>query len=621
MLMNLQDDSTSLFSTVLTSVTAFDCSTDDDRFQLLRTLSKTFLPSNVLNIRQNWNRVREIAWEFGYEGQDIPGDAHQLLLILNLDCPDSKEFLYRLNREMLFAAPFKWLMDIYPDSEVIIWRQSTGQVLSIYWTGSSGRYIIEDRGYWIWETKRLVVKDKNIASRRRKNLAGAQLKSCIVITNPDTINHLTDYQDRHIDSITKCNYPWVLHLVNILNATVTFKQTNTWGYQNSNGSWGGMIGMLQRDEIDFGGTGSFLVKERIGVIQYIALSTPTGIRFIFRRPPLSSISNLFKLPFRNSVWFSICALIILLVILQYPAMRLEWFQSINKQHEREPYPPNLSDDLLVIVGAVSQQGSWYEPRSVSTRIIVLMSLMAALNLYAAYTANIVALLQSTTTSIKSLKDLLESPLTLAAHDNVYNRYYFKSFKDPVRRAIFEERIEPRGTHKTNWYAIEDGIERIRHGQFAFHVELGCAYKIIQETFAEDEKCGFHEIDYFNVFDPHFIVRRRSPYLELLRVGGLLLQESGLRTRELTRLYTKKPVCSSSNRFLSVGLTECYGAFLTLFFGLLLAFGIFFTELLYIHVYVYKSWIQSSCYALLKFRSVQEKRSTLSCKHNIINSPC
>ena len=70
-------------------------------------------------------------------------------------------------------------------------------------------------------------------------------------------------------------------------------------------------------------------------------------------------------------------------------------------------------------------GSWYEPRALSARIIVLMTLVAAFNLYAAYTANIVALLQSTTNSIKTLDDLYNSPLTLATHDTVYNRYYFK----------------------------------------------------------------------------------------------------------------------------------------------------------------------------------------------------
>lgn len=54
-----------------------------------------------------------------------------------------------------------------------------------------------------------------------------------------------------------------------------------------------------------------------------------------------------------------------------------------------------------------------------------MLLIAALSLYASYTANIVALLQSTTDSIKTVTDLYNSPLKLGAQDVIYNRYYFK----------------------------------------------------------------------------------------------------------------------------------------------------------------------------------------------------
>lgn len=74
-----------------------------------------------------------------------------------------------------------------------------------------------------------------------------------------------------------------------------------------------------------------------------------------------------------------------------------------------------------------------------------MLLIASLSLYASYTANIVALLQSSTDSIKTLSDLLDSPLKLAAQDVIYNRYYFKvpsntllsepSFRSSARLAL------------------------------------------------------------------------------------------------------------------------------------------------------------------------------------------
>ena len=82
-------------------------------------------------------------------------------------------------------------------------------------------------------------------------------------------------------------------------------------------------------------------------------------RFIFRRPALSSISNLFRLPFSNSVWLGSFILFTFLVLILYPAMKNEWIQSSEEIREdfNEPSLPSISDDVLVIIGAVSQQGS------------------------------------------------------------------------------------------------------------------------------------------------------------------------------------------------------------------------------------------------------------------------
>lgn len=51
--------------------------------------------------------------------------------------------------------------------------------------------------------------------------------------------------------------------------------------------------------------------------------------------------------------------------------------------------------------------------------------------------------------------------------------------------------------------LETGVENVRKGLFAFHTESGVGYKIISETFYEDEKCGLKEIKYLDVIDPWY----------------------------------------------------------------------------------------------------------------------
>ncbi|KAG8034284.1 hypothetical protein G9C98_001368 [Cotesia typhae] len=505
----------------------------------------------------------------------------------------------------MFVAPTRWLilqdiknnnlsqidlkkqfygLGIFPDSELYLARKLKNDsinILSIYRPSMYVNLIFEYRGNW--DTLNGVnFVDWIPASQRRRNLHLTPLKTCLVLVNPDTLNHLTDYKDKRIDAVTKANYIWMMHLVNRINATVTYTWRNTWGYQDQNGTWSGMIGLLDRNEIDFGGTATFLIKQRIGVIEYLHLYTPVGSKFVFRKPPLSYVSNLFTLPFGRTVWYAIAVMTCVICGFLYITLKWEWKKTLESQ-ENTRHPdnlqkdPSLSDDLLILSSAIFQQGLSYEPRTISSRIITLMLLLAALSLYASYTANIVALLQSTSNSINTLKDLIQSGLKFGIYDIVYNRYYFGALDDPIRRE-FRERFV---TNKSSvWLTMENGIERVRKGLFAFHVDTAAGYQLMQETYDEDEKCGLQEIDYMGVLDPMLVIKRRSPYREIFKVGSLWLREAGLQQRDTPRLFTKKPVCVGQTSFISVGTTECYAAFYTIIYGVAIAFGVLFIEIIY-----------------------------------------
>lgn len=58
------------------------------------------------------------------------------------------------------------------------------------------------------------------------------------------------------------------------------------------------------------------------------------------------------------------------------------------------------------------------------RLVMLTVFLAFLFIYTAYSAYIVALLQSTSNKIRTLSDLLHSKLELGVEDMSYNKYYF-----------------------------------------------------------------------------------------------------------------------------------------------------------------------------------------------------
>nr|AKO90020.1 ionotropic receptor 75u [Microplitis mediator] len=526
------------------------------------------------------------------------------------DSNSSKNYNDQENKLKMFSAPTKWLIlqdirydndsnssknnddqenrlkdklkdfEIFPDSELFISQRFDDdkiKILSIYRPSFYVDLIIEEQATWDINNG-INFFDSIPTSRRRRNLQLTPLKTCLVLTNPDTLNHLTDYKDKRIDAVTKANYIWMMHLVNQMNATVTYTWRDTWGYPDKNGTWSGMIGLLDRGEIDFGGTATFLIKQRIGVIEYLQLYTPVGSKFVFRKPPLSYVSNLFTLPFGHTVWYAIGVMSCIVLGFLYITMKWEWKEIEKSPGEQDELKsnPTISDNLLILLSAISQQGLSYEPRTISSRIVTFMLLIAALSLYASYTANIVALLQSTSSSINTLKELINSGLKLGIYDIVYNRYYFGVLDDPIRRE-FRERFV---TNKTSiWITLEDGIEKVRQGLFAFHVDTAAGYQLMQETYEEEEKCGLQEIDYMGVLDPMLVIKKKSPYREIFRVGSLWLRETGLQQRDTPRLFTKKPVCVGHTSFISVGTTECYAAFYTITYGAAIAFGFFFLEII------------------------------------------
>ncbi|XP_053687299.1 uncharacterized protein LOC128736830 [Sabethes cyaneus] len=439
---------------------------------------------------------------------------------------------------------------------------------------SSNSDVVEEQPFGYWRRGMVVkLRTNSVTANRRQNLNRFKLRASLVITNNDTINHLADYREKQVDTITKKNYFLTLYLVQSLNATVQFSYVNSWGYRNSQtGHFSGMIGELQSDQADLGGTALFLTADRIKEIDYLSMTTPTRAKFIFRSPKLSITDNVFLLPFKRSVWLCIISFIFLSAVLLLVIMLVEFSYTTVRygSHVR----PNLLDTIMNMFGASCQQGSYLEPKSLPARCLILLSLIVLMFLYASYSANIVALIQSPSSKIRTLQDLLNSRLATGAQDTVYNKYYFTHETEPIRKAIFDRKMKDR---EDTFIPLEKGVEKIRKGLYAFHVELGVCYKVISETYQEDEKCGLQEIEYLNIIDPYYAVKKNSPFREIVRLGLFRLREFGIQDREHSMLYTRKPKCTGGSSFIPVSIVDVWPALMLLGWGFGVSAGVFVVE--------------------------------------------
>lgn len=70
----------------------------------------------------------------------------------------------------------------------------------------------------------------------------------------------------------------------------------------------------------------------------------------------------------------------------------------------------------------------------------------------------------------------------------------------------------------NFIDAETGIKRMRDEFYAFHVEDGTGFRIINEIFDENEKCGLQIVDYWNKINPWITIQKNSSYKKLIKIG-------------------------------------------------------------------------------------------------------
>ncbi|EAA10462.5 AGAP004923-PA, partial [Anopheles gambiae str. PEST] len=243
-------------------------------------------------------------------------------------------------------------------------------------------------------------------------------------------------------------------------------------------------------------------------------------------------------------------------------------------------------------------------------------------MYQYYSASIVGtLLMEQPKSIKTLRNLIDSRLTLGIEDIPYSRDYFVVSDcfismDPAKIVLQKhtrtnqknrlphtpnyqrttdadslelhrtriEYYEPKtGRNESNFLAAADGLQLVREGGYAFHVAISAAYRIIRLTFSEREICELSEIDMFPVWSQWMvaIVQKNSPYRDVITYGLRRLNEAGLMQRQRHVWQEAKPKCvrQIAPTDLIVGLDAVVSAFVLLCGGICLSVCVLFVEIL------------------------------------------
>lgn len=161
------------------------------------------------------------------------------------------------------------------------------------------------------------------AQQRRLNLTGLHLECAIVVTSPfnDTLeNYITHNYNPYLDTVHRLNFRTINLVQDYFNFQLHVKRTHSWGYvQNASSAttFDGMVGMVQRNEVDFGCSPAWFRTERLEVVDYGAQTWAIRPIFLFRHPNTRGLGkNVFLEPFDDSVWtmLAVCSVIIVLLV-------------------------------------------------------------------------------------------------------------------------------------------------------------------------------------------------------------------------------------------------------------------------------------------------------------------
>ncbi|XP_031631205.1 uncharacterized protein LOC116345713 isoform X2 [Contarinia nasturtii] len=219
------------------------------------------------------------------------------------------------------------------------------------------------------------------------------------------------------------------------------------------------------------------------------------------------------------------------------------FDNIDVEYDESA----LSRCTLLFIGALCQQGSAEMPQFTSRRCIIMLILLFGFCTFQFYSASIVgSLLMEKPKTIKTLRNLIDSPLKLGIEDIVYNKDFFKRTTDAVALELYEKKVKvvnPKtGDISYNFMPPRDGLFYVRQGGFAFHADTATFYKIIIDEFSERSICELSEIQLFPEQHMMAIVQKGSPLRKMITYGLRRTFEHGLLYHERKRWHSPKPQC-------------------------------------------------------------------------------
>ncbi|KAJ4446854.1 hypothetical protein ANN_13554 [Periplaneta americana] len=314
---------------------------------------------------------------------------HKFAVFIDYDCPRSKTYLQQNSERRFMNSSFNWLIwsqDKYNSSIEQLNFNIDSEVTWVHPEPSLDQVILYDlykinyswpvngtvAGHW----SRYTGLEFNLTEYkyfRRQDLRGIVYRAGLVVRIMHFVNNipttnleeeLLKPENKRLDSMATYNYRLFLLMQQMFNFSKNIIHTNAFGYVVEDGKLEGMVKMMRDRDVDMSISAMLLNNPRMDLSDYCPVSTwELRICAMFRHPQITASYGVLLKPFEPSLWLGCGVMWFLMMV----ALRfISFFESSYHIEDTEHGDLNnetegawtWSDTLVIIMGAVSQQGEY-----------------------------------------------------------------------------------------------------------------------------------------------------------------------------------------------------------------------------------------------------------------------
>ncbi|XP_066142429.1 ionotropic receptor 75a-like [Euwallacea fornicatus] len=530
----------------------------------------------------------------------ISNNYKRMGIVLDGDCKEAKTFVLKAGNHKVFDSKHFWLVlhnstdpqqlfkyvNLNIESEIKVAhpipRESKNfSIYDVYNPayGRGGELRASKVGFFDY-VERYVEYDMGNKYEKRRDLSGVQFRTGVVLPEPFACSveeYLKNDRDIQINTFNRYHSRLMSYCEQYYNFSMRIALNRSWGYLRSDGTIDGLVGDLAREKIDFGLSPLFVKPERINLISYGRKTWNLRAAFILRNPKSRKSYQIFVKPLSLEVWLCIVGCSVLAVYSQ----RLGY--SFDKKVRDGDVDISWGFSVICTFGAFCQQGIIGFPNCLSGRTAAYVTLLLGLLIYQFYSASLVSfLLNVPTTVISTVQEILDNGYRIGCEDVLYDKDFLKHSTDTVVNEVFRKLTILSHSNETGFLKPEVGLELVKQGRYAFHVELATGYPIIVKDFAEATVCELKEVPMFPVQRMYANYQKWSPFKNAMDICLHRLAENGVMVRETLFWHPKKPECVrfADTINISTGLEDFYPALCVLLIGIVCALEILGMEIVW-----------------------------------------